>query len=311
VKYYPILRGKQYELLALKELASEVAAKGAVIPVLEPTKSRGLDSALTTLMDSTTKFGLIVNPKVGEFSGNPKRLDNEELSEILDEYDNWVPMAYVDKFTTKGDLLDFVSRYEFLDKGVVVSAAIEGDILEIVKREAKTALFLVDAVPSAVVEQIAVAERVKVRDVFKRQVRNADYPEEELFSEDHIAEHLTPTFTGYGDFSIVGTRYSEEGGAALAVALHHIYIKGADALASPQYVAHFVSDSNDSTANVGGKFLEALTKLVNVVPKLGPHARTKTFDQYEELFKSRHFPGLGYAKKLALTHHLRLMNEIL
>lgn len=38
MKYYPYLRGKQYELLALREI-SEVDSTGSVIcPILEPIK---------------------------------------------------------------------------------------------------------------------------------------------------------------------------------------------------------------------------------------------------------------------------------
>lgn len=36
--YYPLLRARQFELIALRELALEQATQGMIIPILEPVK---------------------------------------------------------------------------------------------------------------------------------------------------------------------------------------------------------------------------------------------------------------------------------
>ena len=36
--YYPFLRARQFELIALRELATEGATQGVIVPILEPVK---------------------------------------------------------------------------------------------------------------------------------------------------------------------------------------------------------------------------------------------------------------------------------
>ena len=36
--YFPYLRGKQFELIAIRELAEMLAASGKIIPIIEPVK---------------------------------------------------------------------------------------------------------------------------------------------------------------------------------------------------------------------------------------------------------------------------------
>lgn len=38
--YFPFLRGKQFELMALREAATDLAASGKVWPVIEPVRDR-------------------------------------------------------------------------------------------------------------------------------------------------------------------------------------------------------------------------------------------------------------------------------
>lgn len=39
MKYFPFFRGKRYEMMALRDLAEEIANSGNVIPILEPVNS--------------------------------------------------------------------------------------------------------------------------------------------------------------------------------------------------------------------------------------------------------------------------------
>ena len=70
--YFPYLRGKQYELLALKELSTLLGAENAVIPIIEPVRSTegsGLDRCLDALSEAGCDFILIMNPSVGALQG--------------------------------------------------------------------------------------------------------------------------------------------------------------------------------------------------------------------------------------------------
>ena len=69
--------------------------------------------------------------------------------------------------------------------------------------------------------------------------------------------------SGFGDFLIVGDEYSESGGPAYTIAIHLTYIDFDQDEA--MHVRHFLSDRQDTPKDPGGKFSEALTKLVCVL----------------------------------------------
>ncbi len=75
--YFPYLRGKQFEIIALRELASLLAEKKIIHPIIEPVKKAdsGLIRVCNDLSASGIPFTIIANPKVGETKG----LSNEIL----------------------------------------------------------------------------------------------------------------------------------------------------------------------------------------------------------------------------------------
>ncbi|MCP4123229.1 MAG: sce7725 family protein [Bacteroidetes bacterium] len=64
--YFPFLRGKQFELIALRESVGFLGEN--IIPVIEPVKRSlvSLKKCLGLLNESDVKVILIANPKVGE-----------------------------------------------------------------------------------------------------------------------------------------------------------------------------------------------------------------------------------------------------
>ena len=65
--YFPYFRGRQYELLALKELAQNGLLSNKIIPVIEPIKiSSTFKSTLKTYEDDDKELALIVNPQFGD-----------------------------------------------------------------------------------------------------------------------------------------------------------------------------------------------------------------------------------------------------
>ena len=70
--YYPYLRGKQYELLALKEFAAGTESPRFVWPILEPVRDPDTNTAfgraIADLKDREMNFTVIVNPTVGDLA---------------------------------------------------------------------------------------------------------------------------------------------------------------------------------------------------------------------------------------------------
>ena len=66
--YLPYVRGRQYELLALKELVSGGLLSDKIIPIVEPVK---LSPTLINTMDEFIKknhsIAILRNPEVGSF----------------------------------------------------------------------------------------------------------------------------------------------------------------------------------------------------------------------------------------------------
>ncbi len=74
--YFPYLRGKQFELLAIRELAP-ILDSDKIIPIIEPVKSNtaSLKTALEVLQRNNVRCQLIINPSVGDFRSNNTGLD--------------------------------------------------------------------------------------------------------------------------------------------------------------------------------------------------------------------------------------------
>ena len=153
------------------------------------------------------------------------------------------------------------------------------------------------------------AQRVLIRDGFERR-RNRDHPRSEFFSDLHIT-YEDEGMDGFGDYLIVGDEYSESGGPAYTIAIHLTYIDEEQDKA--MFLRHFLSDRQDSPKDPGGKFGEALQKLIDFLD--GPNGykffESKAIAEFRDLHDREHYPGLGYAKKLSMIHHIETMANFL
>lgn len=102
---------------------------------------------------------------------------------------------------------------------------------------------------------------IRLDAVFEKQLRNADFLEipAHKFTEEHLY-YTQDNYQGFGDFTVLPNDYVEGGSTPRAVVIHLTYLK-ADS-EDQIWVRHFTSESNDSIANVQGKFAEAAEKAV-------------------------------------------------
>ena len=150
---------------------------------------------------------------------------------------------------------------------------------------------------------------ILIRDGFENR-RNSDHPEKEFFSDLHILYH-DEHMNGFGDCLIVGDEYSDSGGPAYTVAIHLTYIDTDQDKA--MFVRHFLSDRQDTPIDPGGKFIEALDKLITFLnePSGKMVYKSSAIKEYRELHTRQHYPGLGYVKKLSMKHHIETMAHYL
>ena len=307
--YFPILRGRQYELIAIRELVEQKRLSDKVIPIIEPVKyTSTFSSSISSCSQAAHKIAVIVNPQVGDMRTSPKKSKNEKILESIIDLilsDSQVIKAFIANDTAEkyckiieekgADVSEFMALY--LDRDYI-------DLYDtLFSKKSKYNVVLYEPAFRRIR-----GSRIMVADRFApiKKDRNADYANkpDEFFSDDHLY-YKEDQFLGFSDFSIIGQDYQETGFAPYAVAIHIVYFDNDRNLR----VHHFVSDSNDDINDPANKFYEAVSKLVDWNQKMG--LKTSAIKAFEQLHSSGAYPGLGVVKKLSLMHHLELMGEYL
>lgn len=306
--YYPLLRGRQNELLAIKELLKNSKLSKKIVPVIEPVKlSATIVNTVEDFCEANHSLVLIRNPQVGSLNSDAKNPKNarykERLKELLAKTPSCVIRGlYVDRMTP-----ETIIRYK--QKNVptdgVVAICLDPDQIKFYQQafsdyEVKTML------PYAPAFRRFTGEKILTENKFNKKARNAEYSDvdDEFFSDDHLF-YLDDGYIGFSDYTIIGDEYTDSGFAPYAVAIHIVYFDKDNSLR----VHHFVSDNNDDISDPAGKFYEALSKLHdwNKTYKLD----TMAMQQFEKIYSEQSYPGLGVIKKLSIMHHLELMSRFM
>jgi len=90
--YFPYLRGKQFELIALRELSDLFPDCKDICPLVEPVRfsTNGLTTAVKKMMDNNLKFALVLNPIEGDFRRRKMDL-MPEIPELNNDKNKWIP----------------------------------------------------------------------------------------------------------------------------------------------------------------------------------------------------------------------------
>lgn len=305
--YYPILKGKQYELAALKELIGHIPPNN-VCPILEPVKVNL--SAIATSIFSLSRYGItpwvIINPSQGDFSGAASTITTPLLSQLTilgGGTGQFIPCIKVCGATD----VSGINLLRTLQTPFV--AYVEGEITPILASYLmRASIIALD--PNQIDHSILrnFSSIVLFRDSFDKKTRNLDYGTESYYSELHTNYRLTPNAIGFGDYTILGQRFSKGGGPAYVVTLHLSYLD--QTRLSHMYVRHFSSHSDStSQSDPGGKFREALSLLVlHVNSNSMNFINTEGLQEFYKYHNSRHYPGLGIAKKCSIKHHIQTLS---
>ena len=305
--YYPYFRGKQFELIAIRESATLLASSGFV-PIIEPVRAPlgGLNKTLKALTDVGAQAIVVVNPWYGDH-----RESCESISELLEQdYQGNEEIKAGILLTSETHLdqaLALTKRFNELGTTLIHTGFTDPRALS--NQLGGSAddfrnIFLSDRASRLYRRHFRGKPRILVGDGFV-QMKNADYPPIEMFSDLHIT-FPEEGMDGYGDFLTVGDNYSEGGGPAYAVAIHLTFIDPVQDNA--MFIYHFKSDTNDTPTDPAGKFAQALGKLIKKLDAGDSNLlETTAIREFRELSDRGHFPGLGYVKKLSIKHHLETL----
>ena len=318
--YFPYLRGRQNELLCLRELLDAGKLSSKVIPIIEPVKfSSTLFSTLTKFIEMGHQVIVIRNPEVGSFRKESDEMikniekesdekKKEKIRKTLEGYKEVWNNPQIQKAYLVDDNVISLIREKKLDAKDIVMINIKKGNYRYYEEYGNEIIGKYTVVPKGGdFEDIIEDDIVILEDNYRKAKRNIDYIEnpDELFSRNHIV-YKKRGFVGFSDFSMVGSNFDESGFAPLAIAIHIMYFGNRDELK----IHHFVSESNESISDPPRKFEEAMNKLVNwenfdIIPK------TIGLDNLIECYNIGKFPGLGVIKKYSLMHHIQMMGEYL
>lgn len=312
--YQPYIRGKQFELIGIRELTIPVLVlnKTKVSPIIEPVKdSSTLKTTLKELVTNDINFTVIANPQVGTFTdidaifnaiessvgGNTNyqvgivfhsRSNHKKAIEVLRKHTAVVPTLTIIHNEAFDNILDILALYQEYFK-------IKYNVINL------------SATSKRYYRNFEKNTLVELDDYFNAQSKNSDYLrlDESIFSEEHLY-YKEEGFVGFADYLSIGEEYSETGFLPYAVAIHLSY---AEATTNKIRVKHFVSNSNDDQSDIAGKFAEALEKLIEWCDVTDYNSIAIPI--FREYYKNGHFPGLGTLKKLSLMNHIDLVLKLI
>jgi hypothetical protein len=309
--YFPFIRGRQYDLLALRELQVRGLLSEVIIPIIEPIKlSSTLTSTVKVFEEKDRNLIIVSNPKVGSFTG--------ELG-FPSVYQQFKELMLNDSVTIGHHLnKDSDSQIKQMQQEFNVKledlAIIHSDrnLVPLYREIFNGTKAQLNVIPSdnSFRRQLSGQELAGLNDKFNKLSRNVDYLEQEneFFSEEHLF-FKDEGYIGFSDFSVVGQEYNESGFAPYAVAIHIVYPNVENALE----IMHFVSNSNSDTSDPAGKFSEALEKLIDWYQLYKTDDRMSTFamQSFVQHYEDGTYPGLPTLKKLSIMHHLELIGRLL
>lgn len=310
--YFPYLRGKQYELLALRDLSQSIGSSEKISPIIEPVKksTAPLERAIEALTKYLINFTIIINPSVGDFVN-----DNQGLISIINStlghYDNFQVGVIIDQSTDLTIIDGMLAKLNTKKALTLIHLDKHSDIESLIEWSKNQSIkfnIYHENIPTRRYRGLITAQtKVVLQDSFISRQKNSAYIEhqDEPFSEEHLY-YKEDGNIGFSDYLTIGRDYTEGGFAPYAIAIHLTYINKKD---ESIRIRHFVSDSNSDTIDVAGKFGEALIKLMEFIDE--KDIRTMAANEFRGYFNGQHYPGLGSLKKLSIKNHIELLIKLL
>lgn len=315
--YFPYLRGKQNELLAIRELAGDDVITNSVCPIIEPVKAN-LASGMPRLLAALGERGIaplvILNPKVGEIAEDN---DGDSVSEFFaNSTFHYQPTLLLDSTEEfRKDVARHQAILERADSFAVVASSGSGvetlqTARQVLTDHELTPSTLVVAAPSyaRVKRAWGPSTLVTLVDPFKPEDRNADYVNnsEEEFSDEYFY-YGGDGWDGVSDHQTIGAGWTIGGFTPRVVAIHWTY---KDPNAERVMISHFTSGgTNSSQGDVASKFLTAAGHLVDFLDERDI-PDTIGARQIRKHVENATFPGLGPVKKFSIENHIELIAQI-
>lgn len=308
--YMPRLRARQFEVFAVLNSASALAAGGVVRPILEPVSvpNKLFFKRLGDIAEAGLRCVLVLNPSVGEIK------DQSGWEALGDAYLEQGLLGFHGLAILSNAESDHIAMSSWVEKARASGAEFSVDIIH----EPDLSVTLAGSsyrgiqvnvaedrtVPTAYGLPLGGRPVIWAGDPFPALARNRDYvgKPESIFST-RVSGFASAGYAGVSDFLTVGRAFHTGGGPAYAVVIHLTYV-----VEGVVRLRHFCSESNETQDDPGGKFLEALAKLIEFVD-LHSIASNIGIRGFQDLYKRQHYPGLGKVKELSMINHMQVIEK--
>ena len=307
--YYPYLRGRQFELLALRNFTETLTGHSKIFPIIEPVRENknSLKKAICTMTEKGMKYGIILNPEYGDCAGEFLDFSNET---DFPEASKWSPSFILNK-NNISLIEESINKNEYKDVILILpkgSSIDEDHLINLISNKAISKV-LTDKDRRRITRATRKynKELIELDDKFIAQPTNQSYIniDEDLFSEE-FAYFKDEGYAGFADYTILPNEFREGGTLPKVVVIHLSYKKTDDQI----FVKHFCSNSNqEDRSNIQGKFAEAAHKAILFFSQI--NYNSPAIDYLKGNIVSGTFQGLGVLKKISILHHLDLLQRIL
>ncbi|MDR2145840.1 MAG: sce7725 family protein [Tannerella sp.] len=260
--YYPYLRGKQFELIALREFA-DLYDNYKVIPIIEPVKAafNSMVLAVSAMKKKGLKFVVILNPQVGDIIGQMQIIETG-LADVLPDRTVWSP-AFIVNNNNHQQIITQINNQNYQHVFLICKDNLDTSALTLAQMiQMDNVTHIVSTASSTRIKRLAQRNSksvIRLDDNFIPQRKNSDFLSipEEMFTEEYNF-FSDDGYDGISDYTVLPSEFVESGMGPVAVAIHWTYEKNTESV----WVRHFVSDTNVDRSNVQGKFAEAARKAV-------------------------------------------------
>lgn len=306
--YYPYLRGKQFELIALREFSEAYPQSHKIVPIIEPVKTplASLRRALETLEKNNLSCFVILNPNAGDFAHINA---GDSIFQQCNGIASFNPAFLCDNYNID-NLSDYINQWHLSNVMIVFKDDINSTDSKVISfLNSDKIQYVVGEFGRSLKKHLIEADKklITFGDYFNNRNANAEYDKcpDEKYSEEHTF-YVEDKYYGFSDYCVLPKNMPDGGMIPAAVAIHLTYKKNDEEI----WVHHYVSDTQHGRQNIQAKFKEAALKVKddyeqNILPDT--FAIRSLITNLEE----EKFPGLGVLKKYSILNHLELLNAIL
>lgn len=313
--YFPFLRGKQNELLAIRECVGKLSESGKVVPIIEPV-TNGFSTILkciNALCEKNIECIIVFNSQNGDLGKNPKQM--RKLVDEIKSNTQAQHFAFILNSSTKAsDINDFLTNIGDRKFSFIHSASFsDPKFLYSISSNInfRHHIFIDPNVSRSYKQQFSNFSRVNISDCFRSVNKNSDYadPNHEFYTDAHLT-YQVDGFTGFGDYTTLPGRFKSGGFQPYTAALHLTHEANET---NDIWVRHFLSEVYDyPTSDQAALIHEALPEMTAFINKFKEYfSFSEAVKEIIDIHKTGRSTNLGYMKKLAIKHHVELWLKIL